>query len=704
MTTKRTLNRWAAAAGLVLIVGAPVLAATAAQAAPAPGAGTAAGPVARPATAPLNLPEQITDQSGALDSGERSEVQSKLDQLARDTGISLYVVYVPTFENPVDGVAWAQASGQLSGMGADNIVLAVATQGRAYGVAVGPGFSKLTSSQISNVTESDIVPALRNSDWAGAAVAATDGYRRAAGGGGAGWWWAAGGIVVVGGGGYLVYRNRQRKNQTGSADVPAGVGPDGRPVPVEPYQQLSDRSVQALIDTDNAVRASEFELSAAETEFGTAAAADFRRVFEASRESLAGAFALRQKIDDDVPESEEDRRAMMEEILQRCTEASRQLEDESERFSGLRDLRSRLPQVLAELPAAIDAQQARIPAAAATLDRLRLRYSPTALAAVAANVDEATSRLAFARTSGQQAKTSAGDATGAATPPAAGTMVPVVPDEARTTAVLAAGAAQEAVGQAQTLLDAVERTEGELADAGSRLGQAVAAVENELAANRSALAAGDAGGAAAGLQARLDQVAAVLQVARSAQGAADPLTALAKVNEADEALDEIAVATHTAQEDAQRAQATLAQVLSTARSEVATATDFVSTRRGAIGSEARTRLAEASRHLAAAEELSGTNAAQAIGEAKQAISLARAASDLAQQDVSGWGGGGRSGGGGGLGGAVLGGILIDSVLNAGRRGGGGGGWGGGFGGGGSRGGGGGGGGGGGWTSGGGGRF
>ena len=59
--------------------------------------------------------------------------------------------------------------------------------------------------------------------------------------------------------------------------------------------------MQTLIDTDNAVRASEFELSAAETEFGQDAVAQFRKAFDAARESLTAAFEIRQRIDDDDP-------------------------------------------------------------------------------------------------------------------------------------------------------------------------------------------------------------------------------------------------------------------------------------------------------------------------------------------------------------------------------------------------------------------
>ena len=153
---------------------------------------------------------------------------------------------------------------------------------------------------------------------------------------------------MVGGGGYLIYRrSRQRRRRRPAA----GVGPDGQPqAPLEPLDQLSARSVQTLIDTDNAVRASEFELSAAESEFGHDAVAQFRTAFNAARESLTAAFEIRQRVDDEVPEDDATKRAMMNEILTRCADAAAKLEAESDRFDQLRDLRSRLPQVLAELP------------------------------------------------------------------------------------------------------------------------------------------------------------------------------------------------------------------------------------------------------------------------------------------------------------------------------------------------------------------
>ncbi|MET0967189.1 MAG: TPM domain-containing protein [Nakamurella sp.] len=674
-------------------------------------------PTIAAAEPPFRVPTQITDRAGALSGGDQADVQAAINQLASEDNINLFVVYVDTFDNPSGGDAWAEQTFSLSDFGTNDMLLAVATGGRDYSIQVPPNF-KLSSSQLSAVDQNEIRPQLANDDWAGAAIAAANGYRDQLGGSSTGWWWVAGGIVVAGGGGYLIYR--RNRNKAAQPDGEQGRGPAGEPQePLEPLDQLSARSVQALIDTDNAVRASEFELSAAETEFGSAAVADFRAAFDSARESLTAAFEVRQRIDDEIPEDERTKRAMMAEILQRCAEAAGKLDSESDRFDSLRDLRSRLPQVLAELPAGIEAQDARLAGATATLQRLRQQYAATALATVVGNVEEATSRLTFARSSLQQAQQLATSApvtaplptvpAGPSTAAPGQTVGPngelVTPPQGGAPAVLAAGAAQEAVGQAQTLLDAIEHTDADLAGAVGQLGAACNAVDIELAAAQRALSEAEAGTAGAGLRAQLDQIQAILGVARSPQGAADPLTALSKVQEADLALDSILAKTRDAQQQEQRAQAGLAQALANARAEVASAEDYVTPRRGAVGSQARTRLAEAKRHLANAESLSRSDAAAGLAEAQQAVALAREASQLAQDDVGGFGGGQPRGRSGGLNGAVLGGIILSSVLNSGRSGRGGGGWGGGgFGGGGFGGGGFGGGGGGGSVSGGGGRF
>ena len=361
-------------------------------------------PTTAAAEPPFRVPTQITDRAGALSGGDQADVQAALDKLAAEDNVNLFVVYVDTFDNPTDSDSWAAQTAQLSSLGSNQTAAGDCHRGPCLRGQRAGQLQTRPPASWHEIAQTDIQPKLADDDWAGAAIAAANGYSDALGGSSAGWWWVAGGIVVVGGGGYLIYRRGKRKSTAGSGGQQQ-TGPDGAPqAPPEPLDQLSARSVQTLIDTDNAVRASEFELNAAETEFGSAAVAQFRAAFDSARESLTAAFEIRQRVDDEIPEDDTTKRAMMNEILQRCSDAASKLDSESDRFDNLRDLRSRLPQVLAELPGGIEAQKQRLAGVAGTLQRLQQQYAPTALATVAGNVDEATSRLTFARNSLQQAQ------------------------------------------------------------------------------------------------------------------------------------------------------------------------------------------------------------------------------------------------------------------------------------------------------------
>lgn len=169
-------------------------------------------------------------------------------------------------------------------------------------------------------------------------------------------------------------------------------------------------------------------------------------------------------------------------------------------------------------------------------------------------------------------------------------------------------------------------------------------------------------------------------------GPYDPIEALRRVEEADAALDEALAGAREREQGNRRARSLLDQTMLTARSAIGAAADYISTHRGAVGSQARTRLAEAQRRLERAGELAGADDAQgALAEAHQADSLAGQAQSMAEQDVRAYGNrngpGGVQGvgsGGGGMGGAVLGGIILGGLLGGGRGGGfGGGGFGGG---------------------------
>ncbi|HWR84912.1 MAG TPA: TPM domain-containing protein, partial [Rhodoglobus sp.] len=74
--------------------------------------------------------------------------------------------------------------------------------------------------------------------------------------------------------------------------------------------------------------------------------------------------------------------------------------------------------------------------------------------------------------------------------------------------------------------------------------------------------------------------------------------------------------------------------LSTARSQVTGAAEYIATRRGGIGDAARTRLAEAERQLEQAHRLAGSDPVTALAAASQALTLAGRAQELARSEVA----------------------------------------------------------------------
>ena len=116
------------------------------------------------------------------------------------------------------------------------------------------------------------------------------------------------------------------------------------------------------------------------------------------------------------------------------------------------------------------------------------------------------------------------------------------------------------------------------------------------------------------------------------------------------------------------------QALFTAQSRVRSVSDYIDTRRGSVGPEARTRYNEAVRQLEAAQIKADTNITEAIAHANGASLLAAQAQQLANDDVQA---GQRQyqaryrGGQSDMG-AMVGGIILGNILTGGFGGGGGG--------------------------------
>ncbi|MFF0427410.1 TPM domain-containing protein [Streptomyces sp. NPDC004520] len=639
----------------------------------------------------LSRDGQITDRVGAL-GDRRASVAQALDRLYDDRRVQLFVVYVRDFSGR-SGRSWADATAERNALGLDDVLLAVATHDRQYGYSADPG-SRLTQAQLDEVARTAIEPALRQNDWAGAAIGAANGYDAVLAGrpvpaptltpGPADPGAAVDGgtsatdlvlpLVLVGGAGAVAaYAYTKRRRRTETRTTPGGGQGWGPPKETAPpsLEQLDAEARRTLVATDDAVRTSKEELGFASAQFGEEAARPFTEAVDFAGEQLTASFRLRQKLDDSFPEDDATRRSMLDEILRRCAEANARLDAETEDFDRLRALERTAPAALDAVEGALREQTGRIGTGEATLTAMRERYAETAAAPVAGDVEQAKDRLVFAtaRVDEARRRIGSGDNGGAA---------------------VDIRAAEGAVDQAARLIEAVDRRARELAEAVGKLPGALAEADADLAEARGLLKGTAEGVSTAGLQGRIARADAVIAEVRRGvdAGRYDPIDALRRVEEADAALDEALEGARERESGARRARALLDQVMLTARSAIGAASDYVTTHRGAVGSEARTRLAEAQRRWEKARALAdGGDPQTALVEAREADALARRAQDLAEQDVRTYGNpnglGGATGvggsGGGGLGGAVLGGIVLGGLFGGGGggRGGGHGGFGGG---------------------------
>lgn len=595
---------------------------------------------------PTRLADQVTDSAGVL-SGDEARVRAALQELRTETGVQLFVAFVDSFDG-VGAQEWADQVAQRSDLGVDDYLLAVAVEDRAYAYTFDEA-AELSDDSARSIASDRIEPRLAASDWAGAVVAAAQGYRdelRGGAGGASGsnvlWLVVTGGAVVTGAAvvGSVVLGRRRRR-----AGAPSGAGPTG--AEAVSTQDMAAAANRALVETDDAVRASEAELGFAVAEFGPEQTAAFERALVEARAALGRGFAVKQQLADDVPEAPEQQRALLAQVIQECSTANELLDAEADRFDELRDLLTSAPQRLESALSQADVVQGQVPAAQAELEALGRRYAPQALATVARNVDEALARLELARTSAREGR------------------VALASTATRGRAAVAVQTAESALAQARQLLDAVQRAGADLAEAVVRLPAALADLSADVDAARQEGTPEQAVAAAA----------AAVSAAQASQSD-EPLTSLHRVVAADAALEQARTTSREQAQTRERAAARLQQALLAAGGQLQAVEDFVATRRGAVGGDARTRLAEARRHLDAAHQLADADPVAALHRATEAARLAEDAGRLARADVDGWysqqsaGYDGGIAGGRSSSGAMLGGIILGQVLGGGGFGGG----------------------------------
>ena len=628
------------------------------------------------AVPPVTIPpgQFVVDDAGVLGS-ESEEVRNAVTETRQESGYTLFVVYVDEFTNPSDRAAWGDEVVAKRNLGEREALLSIATESREFQVSA-PADTALTAQQESAMTKAVTdelfgKESISSEDWAAAAVSAAEalesGRSGSTGGGSSSGAGIApilliGGIILLGGGALFLFVRSRNKGA-----VTAGPARRGSVPPADPLDQLSvadlrKRAGSLLIAADDAIKSSEQELSFAMASYGDDAVKTFTEDLAAAKNHMSESFKMQQQLDDHIPDTEAQQRTWLKDIIRRCEAVNSSLQAHKEDFDKLRELEKNAPAALDAARGNAQAAASRLDAAERSLTELRQRYSDSALAQVADNVEQARDRLEFVENAAEtaSAKLAEGDTA---------------------SAVVAVRAAEESVHQTNVLLDAIEKTGRELDSARSELQRAVADAKQDLAQARAFAANGNNQGLAgpvAGVE------AALTAIDNESATRNDPVDLLRRLEKANAQLDSALEGIRDRQEQERRARDSLQHAVMSAQAQISGTADYIRARRGGVGSEARTRLAEAERNLQQAIALQSSDPVSALAYAQQANALAAQAADMAQQDVDGFGGGmggfggggmyGGRGGGSGLGGAILGGILIDSIL---RGGGGGGGWGGG---------------------------
>lgn len=618
---------------------------------------------------PFRLADYITDDAGALSGSGRAAVESAVDKLYADRHIRLWVVYVDNFSGQ-PAVSWAQSTRQATDMGDFDALLAVATVDRAYAFLVPSRVPSITTAQVNDLRRNQIEPALHRMDWSGAAVAAANGLNREQGESSAGSWvpmLIALGVIVIGVLGlFLVMRYRRRRRRAAELAAARRIdATDPDALAALSLGALDDLSRMKVVEVDNAVRTSANELALTIEEFGDQRTEPFTRAVNNAKAALGQAFTVRQQLDDAIPETRTQRRELLTRVVVSAARADRELESQREAFEEMRDLVINAPSRLDGLTQQIVELSARIGPAEERMTALHKEFDAAALTSVATNVATAEDRLAFADQNLSRARELAAR-------PVSGQQSELVD---------ALHAAESALGQARALLDAVDSAATDIRHAVATLPSLIADIRAGIEQANTQLVQAQKTKAphirelAAARDTAVNAVDAV-----NAGGSADPLGAFTRLTQADAALDRLLATVAEEQAAAERLNRTLEQALFTAQSRVRAVTDYIDTRRGSIGPEARTRLAEASRRLQAALDNRATDVSAAIADANAAAALAAQAQALANDDVqyAQRAYAGRYGGGNDLG-AMMGGIIIGDMLGGAMRGGFGGGWGGGWG-------------------------
>lgn len=600
---------------------------------------------------PVTIPPGtfVVDESDVLSTSEEDDLENQVRDLQSEHGATLFVIYVPTFENPEDPEGWVQEVAEQKQLGTNDNILAIATEDRLYNfVAHSDGPFREYQSAIDREA---ILPALSDADWYGAGEGAVEGLAAAAAGdmstdpaddGGGGIWWVlipVGILVTV----FIWYQVSQRKKQRKRA-VQQTQPTDPRDT--MPISELRTQAGSALIQADDAIKVAEQEIGFAQASYGDRSVELFKQDVAEAKDHMQQSFQLQHQLDDHVPDTEEDQRAWLKEILDRTAQVMTALQEHEQDFAKLRDLEKNAPEALERVRAAFAPFPAQLDTALNTVEDLSASYDSVALEEAVGNLEQAKGLLDF----GQERL---------------GETDQALADGQVSRAAWSIHEAENATQELQEVLDSVIQLPAHLDHAQRQLNieldqaHSILAEAKEFAAQRrtdSSLPR-----AIATLEQAVETISAQLPSRR-------PVRDLDRLEDALDPLVEQLQPLRDRRQQVEAARRDFKPIMDRARSSIDATDDYIRRRRGAVDHRARTKLSAAQMHFNTALQLREEDPVQAVAEAQKAVQLGRQAQELAEQNYSDFTHhhGGHRGGGSNMS-AVLGGILLGQILGGGGR-------------------------------------
>ena len=330
---------------------------------------------------------------------------------------------------------------------------------------------------------------------------------------------------------------------------------------------------------------------------------------------------------------------MLARIVELTGTARRTLDEHTQEFATLRSLQDRAPQFLDELSGRLKETRERLPVADQEIRGLAARHPAQALTTVHEHRQQ-TGRLLESADgfigSGRQS----------------------LERDDRASAVAAARAAEESIGQASVLLDQVSRADAELASSADELARRITSITADLQ-DVARLAPKEPMIAQAAQRAR-----SAVERGQEARTSGDPLRALAELDAAENDLDTLLAPLRDTESRTSRLRENFAERVARVGARLRSIDETISTRRGAVNSGARTRISEALRVFDEAQRVANDDPATAMGLLTRAEQLGEQALTEARNDLDSWGGSGGFGGPGTRRGGIdplsviLGGILL----------------------------------------------